>query len=47
MKIPVNDGLDKNAHVETVVFLSREKVDGHISIDLDVGKLESKSGTAA
>ena len=32
--------------VETVVLLSREKVDGHISIDLDVEKLESKSGTA-
>ena len=31
---------------ETVVLLSREKVDGHISIDLDVEKLESKSGTA-
>ena len=31
---------------ETVVLLSREKVDGHINIDLDVEKLESKSGTA-
>ena len=33
-------------HVETVVILSREKVDGHINIDLDIEKLESKSGTA-
>ena len=32
--------------METVVLLSREKVDGHIKIDLDVEKLESKSGTA-
>ena len=35
-----------SCHVETVVLLSREKVDGHINIDLDVEKLESKSGTA-
>ena len=35
-----------SCHIETVVFLSREKVDGHINIDLDVEKLESKSGTA-
>ena len=34
-------------HVETVVILSREKVDGHINIDLDVEKLESKAGTAS
>lgn len=33
-------------HVETVVLLSREKVDGHISIDLDVEKLENKGGSA-
>ncbi len=33
-------------HVETCVLLSREKVDGHIDIDLDVEKLESKGGTA-
>ena len=38
--------LISSCHVETVVLLSREKVDGHISIDLDVEKLESKSGTA-
>ena len=35
-----------SCHVETVVLLSDKKVDGHISIDLDVEKLESKSGTA-
>lgn len=33
-------------HVETVVLLSREKVDGYVDIDLDVEKLEGKSGTA-
>lgn len=32
--------------VETVVLLSREKVNGYIDIDLDVEKLTSKSGTA-
>ena len=36
----------RQVNAETVVLLSREKVDGHISIDLDVEKLESKSGTA-
>ena len=35
-----------STHVETVVLLSREKVDGYVDIDLDVEKLESKSGTA-
>ena len=29
-------------HVETVVLLSDKRVDGHIDIDLDVEKLESK-----
>ena len=38
--------MDVSSHIETVVLLSREKVDGHINIDLDVEKLESKSGTA-
>lgn len=33
-------------HVETVVLLSREKVDGYIDIDLDVEKLETKTGSA-
>ena len=32
--------------VEMVVLLSREKVDGYVDIDLDVEKLEGKSGTA-
>jgi hypothetical protein len=31
---------------ETVVLLGREKVDGYIDIDLDVSKLEGKTGTA-
>jgi 23S rRNA (uracil1939-C5)-methyltransferase len=35
-----------SCHVETVVLLSDKKVDGHINIDLDVEKLESKGGTA-
>lgn len=33
--------------METVVLLSREKVDGYVEIDLDVEKLESKSGGTA
>lgn len=33
-------------HVEMVVLLSDKKVDSHVSIDLDVEKLEGKSGTA-
>ena len=32
--------------VETVVLLSREKVDGYVEIDLDIEKLEGKSGMA-
>ena len=39
--------LISSCHIETVVLLSREKVDGHINIDLDVEKLESKAGTAS
>ena len=34
------------ANVETVVLLSREKVNGYVDIDLDVEKLASKTGTA-
>ena len=30
-------------YVETVVLLSDKRVDGHIDIDLDVEKLESKT----
>ena len=33
-------------YVETVVLLSDKRVDGHIDIDLDVEKLESKGGRA-
>lgn len=32
--------------METCVLLSREKVDGYVEVDLDVEKLEGKSGTA-
>ena len=38
--------LDNGSQIETVVLLSREKVDGYVDIDLDVEKLEGKSGTA-
>lgn len=34
-------------HVETVALLSRENVDGHIDIDLDVEKVKAKKGTAS
>ncbi|MCQ2770311.1 MAG: 23S rRNA (uracil(1939)-C(5))-methyltransferase RlmD, partial [Clostridia bacterium] len=40
------DMFPRTGHVETVVLLSDKKVDGHIDIDLDVEKLEGKSGTA-
>ena len=35
-----------STHVETVVLLTREKVDNYLNIDLDIEKLEGKSGTA-
>ncbi len=38
--------LTKKSTVETVVLLSREKVDGYISIDLDVDHFESKEDRA-
>lgn len=31
-----------STHVETVVLLSDKKVDGHVSIDLDIHKIEHK-----
>ena len=37
---------DNQNPVETVVLLSDKRVDGHIDIDLDVEKLESKGGRA-
>ena len=33
-------------HVETLVLLGREKVDGYILVDLDVEKLDGEGGTA-
>ena len=39
-------GFPRAHHVETVVLLGREKVDGYISVDLDVEKLEGNGGTA-
>ena len=35
-----------SCHVETVVLLGREKVDGYILVDLDVEKLDGEGGTA-
>ena len=34
------------AHVETVVLLSREKVNGYVDVDLDTEKIQGKSGSA-
>ena len=41
-------GISKDvvSDVETVVLLSREKVDGYVDIDLDIERLSGKSGTA-
>ena len=36
------DQFPATSHVETVVLLSDKRVDGHIDIDLDVEKLDSK-----
>ena len=38
--------MDVSSHVETVVLLRGEKVDGHVEIDLDVDKPGRKAGTA-
>ena len=35
-----------SSHVETVVVLGRQRIDSHISVDLDVKKLGIKSGNA-
>jgi len=40
------DNFPQTTHVETVVLLGREKVDGYVDIDLVVEKLVGKSGTA-
>lgn len=40
------DMFPQTVHVETVVLLSDKRVDGHIDIDLDVEKLESKGSRA-
>ena len=36
------DMLVRHTVFETIVLLSREKVDGHIEVDLNVEKLEDK-----
>lgn len=35
-----------SCHVETVVLLSREKVNGYVDVDLDTEKIQGKSGSA-
>ena len=35
-----------SCHIETVVLFGREKVDGYIDIDLDISKIEGRTGTA-
>ncbi len=45
-KVRPVDQFGHTVHVETVVLLSREKVDGYVDIDLDVEKLETKTGSA-
>lgn len=45
-KVKLMDMFPRTVHVETVVLLSNKKVDGYVNIDLDVEKLEGKSGTA-
>ena len=40
------DNFPQTGHVETVVLLRREKVDGYISVNLDVEKLGGNGGTA-
>ena len=35
-----------SSHIETVVVLGRQRIDSHISVDLDVKKLGIKSGKA-
>ena len=42
MRVTPTDMFPHSSHVETVVLLSREKVDGHIYINLDVEQFESK-----
>lgn len=32
--------MDVSSHVETVVLLRREKVDGHVQIGIDVEKID-------
>ena len=45
-KLKIYDNFPMTSHVETVVLLRGEKVDGHVEIDLDVDKPGRKSGTA-
>lgn len=44
-KVKATDMFPMSVHVETVVLLSREKVDGYVSVDLDANKIVSKSKT--
>lgn len=42
----MTNNLMNTLHVETVVLLSREKVNGYVDVDLDVEKIQGKSGSA-
>lgn len=50
--VPVNGrslkelSLENETTLETVVLLSREKVNGYVDVDLDVEKIQGKSGSA-
>ena len=45
-KVQPCDMFPQTVHVETVVLLSREKVNGYVDVDLDVEKIQGKSGSA-
>ena len=46
VKAKVFDCYPGSSHIETVVVLGRQRIDNHISVDLDVKKLGIKSGNA-
>lgn len=47
-KVPLTQDINSgvSGHVETVVLLSRKKVNGYVDVDLDVEKIQGKSGSA-
>ena len=46
MSVQPVDQFSHSVHVETVVLLSKEKVNGYVDVDLDVEKIQGKSGSA-